>query len=276
MGSAAIDIEYSPEEFKRRLVKWVVLDDQPFSAVESPRVWSLFSLFTADVSFPSADTIKREIMKCYQEEEVRIRGRLRAAGSKISVTLDCWTSPNVKAFLGITGHYIDNNWTSHSLILAFAPLLGRHSGEDLCEAFTTACDRLEILPKLLGVTTDNASNNDNFLFRFEGVCKSRDIVFDKKEQHMRCIAHVTNLAVQALLRKLRAEVSEADLDNDNDSATRSEQFSCIAKLHYLVVKIRSSPQRRNEFKSHCDACRAPQKELVLDVRTRWAGIPPTP
>src|SRR3954453_18741650 len=76
----------------------------------------------------------------YREEEGCVNERLRRAGSKISVTLDCWTSPNNEAFLGITGHYIDNEWALQSLVLDFVPLNGEHTGENLCGAFVGACE----------------------------------------------------------------------------------------------------------------------------------------
>jgi hypothetical protein len=246
----------------------MVRTNQPFSTTEDPDFRWLLRLLKPNLVVHSADTIKCEIMKRYQEEGPRIGDRLCNAGSKISVTLDCWTSPNTKAFMGITAHYIDHAWVPHSLVLEFVPLLGHHSGEDLCEAFVATCDRLGLLPKLLGITTDNASNIDNFLVRLEGVCFSRGIAFDKKEQHVRCMAHVTNLGVQALLRRLSGDVEDAELGPDDPPAP-SERLSCITRLRHLVVKVRSSPQRRNDFKALCKACGISGKELICDTRTRW-------
>jgi len=91
-------------------------------------------------------------------------------------------------------------------------------GENLCAAFVAACEKFNTLPKLLGVTTtDNASNIDTLLNCFESTC-GRDI-FDKKEQHVRCVAHVVNLAVQALLRELKIEAPDgAGLCSDEDES----------------------------------------------------------
>ena len=49
----------------------------------------------------------------------------------ISFTLDAWTSPNCIAFLGITAHWISENWQLNR----FHKLRGAHSGENLAEAF---------------------------------------------------------------------------------------------------------------------------------------------
>ena len=87
-------VAFSQEEFLKRLVRWVVCSNQPFSSVDAEAFHSLFTLFKPDVRVPSASTIKREIMRCHSEEAVHMRDRLRDVDSKISITLDCWTSPN--------------------------------------------------------------------------------------------------------------------------------------------------------------------------------------
>jgi hypothetical protein len=108
---------------------------------------------------------------------------------------------------GITAHSIDDDWTPRSLVLDFVPLEGEHAGEDLCDALVVTCNRFGIPNKLLGITTDNAANN-TLLTCLERVCRSRGIVLDKSEQHVRCVAHVVNLAVQALLRELGTGASD--------------------------------------------------------------------
>src|SRR4030095_2140389 len=132
----------------------------------------MFSVFTKpDVAIPSGHTVKRDAMKRHHEQERGVGERLRNAGGKISVTLDCWTSPNNTAFLGITAHYIDNDWALQSFLLDFVPLPGDHTGENLCEAFVGVCERRGILDKLQGVTTDNASNIGSLLTCLRKACR---------------------------------------------------------------------------------------------------------
>jgi hypothetical protein len=129
-----------------------------------------------------------------------------------------------------------------------------------------------ILHKLLGVTTDNAANNNTLLACLERVCHDRGIVFDKSEQHVRCVAHVVNLAVQALLRELGTDASDGESSpnsGDSDAVMQAGKLPCIAQLRRLVVKVRTSPQRRSDFKCQCRACGVPEKQLICDVRTRW-------
>jgi hypothetical protein len=108
---------FSVEEFRKRLVRVVVDGMLPFSVVELEAFRSSYNLCKPGVAFPSAKTLKSDLMKCYREEEDRVNERLRNANSNVSTTLDCWTSPHNEAYLGVTGHYIDNDWTLKSLLL---------------------------------------------------------------------------------------------------------------------------------------------------------------
>jgi hypothetical protein len=266
-------VAFSPEEFLKRTVRWVVRSNQPFSLVDDEDFRSMLAILKPDAPVHSAGIIKREVMRCYREEAVHMGDRLRNVDSKISITLDCWTSPNSRAFLGVTAHYIDAQWTSHSLVLDFLPLYGAHSGGNLCEALVGVFDRVGILPKLLGVTSDNAANVNKLLVDFERACSNRGILFDKSQQHVRCILHVLNLSVQTLLRELKAEAVDDDAgpDSDEAAAAQGNQLSCIANLRHVVTTIRNSPQRRHGFHRQCDVFNVPRKELIRDVCTRWGS-----
>ena len=178
------EVPFSEGEFRYRLGRVMVRGSVPISLVELPEFRSFLNLLKPGIAVPSGNTVKSDLTKCHHEQMGRIGEILRNAPSKISVTLDCWTSPNNKPFLGITGHYIDNGWTLQSLLLDFVPLCGEHTGANLCEAFVGACERLGILDKLLGVTSDNATNIGKLLTCLEDACFERGVTFSKDQQHV--------------------------------------------------------------------------------------------
>jgi hypothetical protein len=52
-------------------------------------------------------------------------------GSKISIALDCWTSPFSQSFIAITGYFIDTDWVYREVLLGFKPVYGTHSVSNL-------------------------------------------------------------------------------------------------------------------------------------------------
>ena len=87
---------------------------------------------------------------------------MQAAPGKISFIIDCWTSKNQWAFLGIIAQWIDTDWKLNSVVLDLKRLEGSHTGQNIAGAFIQSLNEFEILPKIGAVTTDNASNMDTF------------------------------------------------------------------------------------------------------------------
>ncbi|CAG8704200.1 1210_t:CDS:2, partial [Ambispora leptoticha] len=174
-----------------------------------------------------------------------------------------WTSTNNYAFLAITAHWITKDWKLQDELLDFINLSGPHSGENLCEAFVKSCHEFGILTKIFTITSDNASNNDTFMKYLEIICEEENISFNAINSHCRCIAHIINLVVQDILKQIKAGEAQTEdniLDNIDTIITAGE---IIPKLRKLIVKIRSSPQRKERFIRHAEhlKCVNSDKEL---------------
>jgi len=78
--------------------------------------------------------------------------------SKVSFVLDCWTSG--APYQGIIGRWINREWELREEILDLDILHGRHDGNNLCNSFVKVLEHFALIPKILAITTDNASNCD--------------------------------------------------------------------------------------------------------------------
>jgi hypothetical protein len=69
----------------------------------------------------------------------------------------------------------------------------------------------------MAITTDNATNNDTLMRMLQNACQSKNIEFTAYNNHVRCLAHVINLAAQAALSKLKVGYvdNEDEILNDN-------------------------------------------------------------
>jgi hypothetical protein len=84
-------------------------------------------------------------------------------GAKLSIALDCWTSPFRQAFMAITGYFIDQDWNYCEILLGFEPLHGTHSGINLSAVVLDLLQQYQIIDRVLTITTDNASNNNTLM-----------------------------------------------------------------------------------------------------------------
>jgi hypothetical protein len=65
------------------------------------------------------------------------------------------------------------------------------------------------------VVTDNAGNNNTMMKGIEELWKSEGIDFDHKHHHVRCLAHVMNIAIQSALSTLCCQPTNDDRNDEN-------------------------------------------------------------
>ena len=106
--------------------------------------------------------------------------------------------------IAITGHWIDKNWNLHEALLAFKLLEGSHTGNKLAREIFNTLDAYNIAEKLFCITTDNASNNGKAMKRLSKLLmKHNGFDWPWEENHVSCLNHVINIAVDAFLKKIK-------------------------------------------------------------------------
>jgi len=173
---------FSIEVFEEFLVDWIVLNDQPFTEVESESFRKLLKLLKPNLKTVSADTIRRRILAKFDGKSKERKQIYQDLDCKVSFTTDCWTSPNTIAFMGV------KDWNLKMYTLDFKHLPGTHSGSVLRSTFESVLMDFCLENKTLGITLDNASNNYSFI---EELSVGFGISF-KSFHHIRCFAHVLN------------------------------------------------------------------------------------
>lgn len=192
--------------------------------------------------------------------------------AKISVALDCWTSPFGHAFMAITGYFIDADWVYREVLLGFKPLHGTHSGANLSAVLMKTLTEYGIKHRVFGLTTDNASNNKTLVDTLQ-----QSLPNDINVIRIPCLAHVIQLSLNQLLNRLKAvplndatEIwtdSQFTLTKLNAASKKQDISHTLKKVRYLALYIRGSSQRRDSF----IAIQPPGQGLmpIQDVRTRW-------
>ncbi|CAI7771667.1 unnamed protein product [Closterium sp. NIES-54] len=208
----------STEELRQAIAKLVVTCDLPFRIVESEAVSVPCLLYEGDLAFrellillnrncvhknfiPLRWTVSRDIVvyatAALQSAIAEMLAKEGELGCKVSITIDMWTAPNNKAWLVVTGHWIDENFQLRTMVLEFREMLGRHGGREMAQMVEETVVQWGLEGHCLGFTTDNASSNIAAFRRMSeeggGQC------FFSSRMHFRCLAHVINLAVQTAL-----------------------------------------------------------------------------
>ncbi|CAI7836109.1 unnamed protein product [Closterium sp. NIES-53] len=123
---------------------------------------------------PSRWTVSRDTVvyaaAALQSAIVEMLAKEGELGSKVSFTIDMWTAPNNKAWLVVTGHWIDENFRLRTMVLEFREMLGRHGGREMAQVVEETVVQWGLEGRCLGFTTDNASSNIGAFRRMSEEC----------------------------------------------------------------------------------------------------------
>ncbi|CAI7771365.1 unnamed protein product [Closterium sp. NIES-54] len=129
--------------------------------------WELLILLNRNCAqknfIPSLSTVSRDTVvhatAALQSSIAEMLAKEGDLGCKVSITIYMWTAPNNKAWLVVTGHWIDENFQLRTMVLEFHEMLGRHGGREMAQVVEETIVQWGLEGRCLGFTTDNASSN---------------------------------------------------------------------------------------------------------------------
>jgi hypothetical protein len=253
--------ETTNQELRKLVLLFIVEANLPIRAIDAPTFQEILRYLRAPGTI-NRKLIGQEITTYYQNRKIEIISSLsylQENGAKFSLCLDCWTSKTQHAFLGVSIHYINDKWQQESFLLDLADLYRRHSGDYLCRTLIKVLKSYNIDQSILAITRDNASNNHTLLEGFqEHYDRSNS---GRKVYSIPCVDHVLNLVCQAILKKLKATISESE----------------IQELAIETQVIEDSEVERQEREAQLGLAQAPRKRRktgTQQTRRRTKIIPP--
>ncbi|CAI5996644.1 unnamed protein product [Closterium sp. NIES-64] len=228
--------------------------------------WQLLILLNRNCAqknfIPSRWTVSRDTVvyaaAALQSAIAEMLAKEGELGCRVSFTIDMWMSPNNRAWLVVTGHWIEENYQLRTMVFEFCEVHGRHTGKQMARVVEETVVQWGLETCCFGFTSDNASSNtDAFRWMSEeggGSC------FFNSRMHFQCLAHVINLAVKAalavtairkLLKILREMASWIGF-----SSQRSRKFLGLQR----TLNAQGNPAKPK-----------PALKLVQDSPTRWGS-----
>lgn len=136
---------------------------------------------------------------------------------------------------------MDDGWKLRDCVIGLESTVDSHTGANIADAFLAVLDDYGIRHLLSTVTTDNGSNLVKMTEILEarsndpGSCK-----FEAKIQHIACLGHILNLALQAGMRNgLKSEASDRIIyeENEEEPTAALDSGDILGKLRSGIKKI---------------------------------------
>ncbi|KAJ4949074.1 hypothetical protein JOQ06_020592 [Pogonophryne albipinna] len=243
LGKEAQCTPQKAAELSKRILRVIVKDMRPLSLVEGEAFIDMIEYGCPGFKCPSRWWFTKQLEKAYQCVLDDLKGNLKKRSSKITLTTDAWTSIATEAYLGVTCHYINENWEMVSFVLCTKPLEDRHTGDNIALWIEEVAEKFDfsLHDDVQAIVHDNAAN----------VVKALRILEEKHGvASLRCAGHTTQLIVNHALKELRI--------NKALGAARS-----------LVTYFHSSEVATLKLKLKQEQMGTPQHKLSQDVPIRW-------
>ncbi len=210
-------VEFSNTVQRNLLLKMFLAGNIPFNFVESDEFRQYVAYLNCQADLPKRRELRTQLKKRYNTVQDQLLPGL-GLKTRVSIALDCWGSQNQLPFLGITCHYISEDWQLCEALLGFEPFLGSHTGWNLAQIVDKVLADHSLSHHLLAVAADNASNNSTMRRALQSLLHAREIHWDSEAMTIHCLAHVLNLSAKMMLRGLYIAYATKD-DEDNDATT---------------------------------------------------------
>lgn len=234
----------------------------------------------------SHGSIQKLVSNSYCVHKDILRRRLQSSPSKLHLSVDVWTAPNHKAFLGTCVKFVDpESKESLQALLALSELPGldgpgSHGGAEQWKLLRHVLEDYNIWNKIGFYTGDSHGSNDKLCRLLGEHLQARGINWEPRKQRLRCHGHVINLAVQAFLfmdSKEAARAALEQIEGDDETAFTADfaqrvkaqralgwrRLGPLGKIHNISVHMRENDYRWNLFKKRAG------RSLGLDNDTRW-------
>ncbi|KAG6821930.1 hypothetical protein H0H92_016061, partial [Tricholoma furcatifolium] len=101
--------QHTEYETRKEIVMWVAESMRPFSIVEDRGFHVLMKTGRPSYRILTATTVARDVSEVFKKTKARIANMLQTYDGTLSFATDGWTSPNNKAFIAITVHFLKDN-----------------------------------------------------------------------------------------------------------------------------------------------------------------------
>lgn len=226
------------ERYTNAIAYWIATDMQPYCTVSKIGFKHLMSVLCPGYEVPNRKVFSdNKIPALYYEVKCRIRHELSSV-QFLAMTFDCWTSNAQHPYIGITVHFIDNDWNLQTYCLTCTSLDVDHTAYNIRDIIECTLEDWGIhVANICGATTDNGTN----------VIKAVELM---RINHVSCFGHTLNIGVMSSMSLKPVEI-------------------LISKVSKLRYKFHYSAKLRRLLKESQQTHSLPQTVMPASCVTRW-------
>ncbi|AEE29729.1 putative transcription factor/ chromatin remodeling BED-type(Zn) family [Arabidopsis thaliana] len=229
------------------VLKWLALSSLPPSTVDETWLGNSFKFLKPSIQLWPAEKYKAILDEVFTSMRGDVKTTLEHIQSKVSVTLSFWNSYENIFYMSVTGQWIDENWSSHRLLLDICRIPYPSGGSEIYNSLLKVLKTYAIEDRILCCTHDNSENAIH-------ACHSLKEYFDGQKVlpfcYIPCAAQTLNDIIDEGLATIKP---------------------IISKVREFTQELNASTELSDDFIQLTTAYQEGNWKLPIDASSRWSG-----
>lgn len=226
---------------RKKVLKFIVEDSQPFYILESDSFRELLLSLHPLFEIPTEEALSNLLDSTFETGQAYLKAIFENV-SKISLTTDFWTSRGQHGYIGVTAHWISDDYSPKEAFLTLQHVYYLHTSEVIKDKLKEIIIKWNIDNKITFITTDNAAS----------MVKSIRLLKNEFDvERISCAAHTLQLVI-----------GKALTCNDNIQIF-------ILRVKRLVYFFNSPKQLEHLISAQNQLNYSKVYRTVKDVQMRW-------
>ncbi|KAJ4765394.1 BED zinc finger and hAT dimerization domain-containing protein [Rhynchospora pubera] len=228
------------------LLKFLINACLPFSTLEDECFINSYKFLDPTAKIwprKQAETVMLQVFQTMQED---IRALLQNVSSKISLTLDFWTSCEELLYMSVTSHWIDDTWHMHKVLLDICHIAYPCSGPKILYALTQVISSFDLDARIVSCTTNNSQQAGH-------ACQLLMEQMDSQKRplfYIPCGAHALKMILEGGLVHLKP---------------------ILSKIREFVIEMNSNCDVLEDFKQMVALYQEGPLKFPIDTSATWNG-----
>lgn len=215
-------------------VKWLLESSLPTSTLAEKWLTNTVKLLNPSFELWNAEKFHTMLHEVFRSMQETVRLTLEQVSSKVSITLDSWTSYQQVNYMSVSCQWIDENWSFRNVLLDICHIPSPYGSSEIYYVLLKVLRLYNLETKILSCTLKGDMDSQ----KLAALCC------------VPCAAHTLNSIV-------------------NDGLRSTDRV--IMKIREFVMELNASPEITEDFVQFTTAYHEGSWKFPLDASARWSG-----
>ncbi|KAK3160135.1 hypothetical protein QOZ80_1BG0055620 [Eleusine coracana subsp. coracana] len=226
------------------LLRWLISSSLPPSILEDNMLIGSCKYLNASVRLWPKENAQEVILEVFRSMKEDVKASLQCINSRLSVTLDFWTSYEKIVFMSVKCHWIDENWVSQKVLLDVCRVPYPCTGSEILQVLMNVLVAFGIDSKILACTHNNNEHAIHACNELEEVLRSRNLPFC----YIPCAARTLKTIIEDGLENVKP---------------------ILSKIREFILEINSNPEMMEDFKHWTEIYQEGSWKLPFNHSPNW-------